>query len=55
MMPLLEWADSRGLSYLAWSWLPGDCAGEPALLRDWDGTPSGEGAGFRAHLLDLSR
>jgi len=55
MLPLLEWADSRGLSYLAWSWLPGDCAGEPALLRDWDGTPSGEGAGFRAHLLDLSR
>jgi len=55
MMPLLRWADARGLSYLAWSWLPGDCAAEPALLRDWDGTPSGEGAGLRSHLLDLPR
>ncbi len=54
MMPLLRWADTQGLSYLAWSWLPGNCAAEPALLQSWDGTPSGEGAGLRSHLLDLA-
>ena len=55
MMPLLRWADTRGLSYLAWSWFTGKCAEEPALITDYDGTPSGQGAGFRDHLLGLRR
>ena len=53
MMPLLRWADSAGVSYLAWSWLTGRCAAEPALITGYDGTPSGAGAGLRDHLLGL--
>jgi endoglucanase len=51
LMPLLQWADAHELSYLAWSWITGDCAKEPALVSRYDGTPSGAGAGYRAHLL----
>jgi len=53
LMPLLDWADTKGVSYLAWSWFTGNCAGEPALITAYDGTPSGEGAGIRDHLLSL--
>lgn len=55
MMPLLRWADTKGVSYLAWSWFTGNCAGEPALISSYDGTPSGEGAGVRDHLLGLPK
>jgi len=51
LVPLLQWADAHELSYLAWSWITGDCAKEPALVSRYDGTPSGAGAGYRAHLL----
>jgi len=54
LMPLLKWADAHDLSYLAWSWITGDCAKEPALVSRYDGTPSGAGAGYRAHLLELT-
>lgn len=46
----LNWADAHGVSYLAWAWYPGDCAGMPALITDWNGTPSGFGVGIRDHL-----
>src|ERR1035437_7069607 len=55
LMPLLRWADTKGVSYLAWSWFTGNCAGEPALISSYDGTPSGEGAGVRDHLLGLPK
>ncbi|MGO4342615.1 glycoside hydrolase family 5 protein [Pedococcus sp. 2YAF34] len=55
LMPLLNWADAHDLSYLAWSWIAGDCAKEPALVSRYDGTPSGAGAGYRAHLLQQAR
>ena len=51
LLPLLQWADAHDIGYLAWSWITGDCAKEPALISGYDGTPSGEGAGYRAHLL----
>jgi hypothetical protein len=30
-----------------------DCAGEPALISDYDGTPTAYGKGIRDHLLSL--
>ena len=50
---LLDWADAHGVSYLAWGWTTADCAGEPALITDYDGTPTSYGAGIRRHLLSL--
>lgn len=47
---LTKWADARQMSYLAWGWVVGDCADEPSLLKDYKGTPSGWGAGFKATL-----
>jgi len=55
LMPLLNWADTKGVSYLAWSWFTGNCAAEPALISSYDGTPTGEGAGIRDHLLGLQQ
>ncbi len=49
---VMNWLDSRGQGYLAWSWGPFDCAKDPALLRDWSGTPTQSyGQGFKDHLL----
>jgi hypothetical protein len=48
---LLDWADQHGISYLGWSWFTGNCAAEPALISNYDGTPSQFGAGIRAHYL----
>ena len=50
---LLDWADAHGVSYLAWSWTRSSCEGEPALISDWDGTPTAYGAGIRDHLTQL--
>jgi hypothetical protein len=52
---LLPWADSRGISYLGWSW---NTFGSPdnVLIKDFDGTPTdGYGEYFRDHLLCLQR
>ena len=35
----IQYFNARGMSWLAWSWSPGDCSG-PSLLADWSGTPS---------------
>jgi aryl-phospho-beta-D-glucosidase BglC (GH1 family) len=48
---LLTWADNHGVSYLGWSWFTGNCAGEPALISAYDGTPTGFGAAIRQHYL----
>jgi endoglucanase len=47
----LPWADSRGVSYLAWAWYVGDCADYPSLIADYGGTPTDFGVGYRNHLL----
>ena len=39
----IAWADSTGISFLGWSWNPTECDLGPALIEDWDGTPSGFG------------
>jgi hypothetical protein len=50
---LLDWADAHRVSYLAWSWLTGNCADEPALITGYDGTPTAYGVGIRDHLRAL--
>lgn len=48
----MRWADSAGVSYLAWNWGPFGC-GAPSLISSWYGHPTAYGEGVRAHLLDL--
>ena len=51
---LLDWADAHDVSYLAWGWTTSSCTDEPALITDYDGTPTGYGEGIRRHLLSLA-
>lgn len=51
MLPVLDWLDARGGSYLAWTWNTWSCT-SPSLLKDWSGTPQGDyGRAFRSRLL----
>jgi endoglucanase len=45
-----EWADPHGLSYFGWAWNVWDCRTGPALITDYEGTPTALGAGYKAHL-----
>jgi endoglucanase len=47
----LPWADTHGISYLAWAWFVGDCASYPSLISNYNGTPTNFGIGYREHLL----
>ena len=48
----MPWADANGISYLGWAWDPYGC-GFPALIADWNGTPSTLGLSFKNHLATL--
>ncbi len=48
---VLPWLDSHGISYAAWAWFTDDCAIDPALISDYNGTPTPYGIGYRDHLL----
>jgi endoglucanase len=50
----MSWADSEGISYVAWAWDPFGCAA-PALIQSWDGQPTAYGKGFRGHLRRTRR
>lgn len=51
---LMSWADAHATGYLGWTWTAsGNCGGTPALISDWNGTPTGFGAGYKSHLLAL--
>ena len=50
----MAWADRAGVSYLGWGWNKADCDGFPALISDFDGTPTRYGEGLRAHLAGLT-
>jgi len=49
----MAWADAHGISYLGWTWDTWDCANGPALITNYDGTPTAFGIGFRDHLASL--
>lgn len=52
--PLMTWLDARSASYLAWAWNADfGCGAGPGLIKSYAGTPTGFGAGYRAHLLSL--
>jgi hypothetical protein len=49
----MPWADSHGLSYVGWGWVTSNCADEPALVSNYNGTPTNFGIGFRDHVKAL--
>lgn len=53
--PLMNWFDSEGIGYLAWTWtvVTGGCSVGPVLITDYTGTPTSYGAGYEAHLQAL--
>lgn len=46
----MTWADAHHVSYLAWVWNPWSCKGSPAIIKSYDGTPSGLGKDIRTHF-----
>ncbi len=45
--PLTAWLDSKSGSYLAWTWNADfNCATGPGLITNYDGHPTGYGAGY---------
>ena len=53
----MPWADSHGVSYLAWAWDAGggsSCSNGPALPQNYDGSPNAFGAGYQSHLAALA-
>ena len=50
----MSWADAHGISYLGWTWDTWDCSSGPALISDYNGTPTAFGVGFRDHLAALA-
>jgi endoglucanase len=53
----MTWADSHGISYLAWAWDAGggwSCSSGPGLFNSYDGTPNVYGTGYRSHLAALA-
>ena len=53
----MTWADSKGVSYLGWTWDAGGgwtCTGGPSLITSYGGMPTAFGAGLRAHLAKLA-
>lgn len=45
--PMLKWLDERGFGVLGWAWNKADCSSFPALISDYDGTPTAFGEAFR--------
>jgi endoglucanase len=56
--PYMKWADRHGISYLGWTWDAGGprwtCHEGTALIKDYTGTPTRFGIGFRNHLQELA-
>lgn len=47
----MGWADGVGVSYLGWAWNADfNCNSGPSLISNYNGTPTGFGAGLQAHL-----
>ena len=44
---LMDWHDARGAGYLGWTWNVWDCGGGPALISNYDGTPTNFGIGIK--------
>ena len=45
----MAWANTNGVSYIAWTWDTwGNCG---VLISNYDGTATCEGTTYKAHLL----
>ncbi len=47
---LIQYMDANHISWTAWAWYPSGCS-FPALISDWDHTPTVQGAAVKAALL----
>lgn len=47
----MNWADAHGVGYVGWSWNTYDCAGGPALISAFNGTPTAMGAALQSRFL----
>ena len=54
MNQFLPWADQHGLSYTAWTWDTWPDCGNPVLITNYNGTPTGYGVSLRDHLRSLA-
>lgn len=52
--PLMDWLDARGISYLGWTWNTWNCGSGPALIGDYNGTPTAFGQGLKDRLALLA-
>jgi len=56
----MPWADAHGVSYLAWTWNSTEapsywsCSEGPALITNYNGTPTAYGGGLKEHLTALA-
>ena len=54
ILPLMRWLDARSTGYLAWAWNSDfPCGAGPSLIRNYGGTPTRYGLGYRSHLRSL--
>jgi endoglucanase len=51
----MHWADTKMISYLGWTWDTWNCSSGPALISNYDGTPTAFGLGIRDHFLSRAR
>jgi len=54
MYDFMHYADANGIGYLAWAWLPANCAKDPSLISDFDGTATDYGISLQTHLNNLA-
>jgi hypothetical protein len=53
---LMDFLDENGAGYLGWAWNAGfDCAKGPALISNYDGTPTAFGVGLMEHRAERKR
>jgi endoglucanase len=53
--PLMSWLTSKDASFLAWTWNTDfNCATGPGLISNYDGQPTGFGAGVESALHDMA-
>jgi hypothetical protein len=50
----MPWADANGISYTGWTWNTWSCTGGPALITNYNGTPTAFGIGLRDHLIAIN-
>jgi endoglucanase len=50
---VMSYLDTLNASYLGWTWNTWGCGGGPSLIKDYSGTPTDFGIGFKNHLAGI--